>query len=115
MFLTIQARAEEMKIPDSLLSPGFLAMSLHLLTPLKTLSSSAMHTLVDALGQECTGTPSIAAPPSLHVSPTPLCCCVDPVPVNSRDARKRGPFDCSLFGPQSWYKDWKAVLPHHAP
>lgn len=69
MFPMIQARAEQMKIPDSLLGPRFLAMSL--LTALKTLSSSAMH-IKDALGQQYTGTPSIAAPPFLHVGPMQL-------------------------------------------
>lgn len=38
-----------MKIPDSLLGPGFLAMSLHLRIALKTLNSRALPILVDAL------------------------------------------------------------------
>lgn len=50
-----------MKIPDSLLGPGFLAMSLHLLIALKTLNSSALHILVDALRQGCARARSIAA------------------------------------------------------
>lgn len=33
------------------------------------------------------------------------------VPVNSREARKRGPLICLLLCSQSWYEDWKTVLP----
>lgn len=80
-----------MRIPGSLRGSGFLAMSLHLLTVLNTLKSSAMHILVDALGQRCTQTHSTAAP----LPRTTELLCRHQI-LLGRDARKRGPFDWSF-------------------